>query len=88
MTDRYELTQGPWVEDQGWICGTRFDGPVDYQTNLFAIHSASRPDIKLVLAAPEMLAALKNIENDDEHMPKTAWAMIQAAIAKAEKSDD
>lgn len=39
---------------------------------------------RLIAAAPDMLAALKNIENDDEHMPASAWELIQAAIAKAE----
>ncbi len=38
---------------------------------------------RLIAASPDMLAALQNIENDDEHMPASAWAMIQAAIAKA-----
>ena len=27
--------------------------------------------------------ALENIENDDQHMPSTAWELIQAAIKKA-----
>lgn len=35
-------------------------------------------------AAPEMLAALKNTENDDGHIPPSAWKLIQDAIAKAE----
>lgn len=30
-----------------------------------------------------LLEALENIENDNEHMPDSAWQMIQAAIAKA-----
>ncbi len=37
----------------------------------------------LVAAAPLMLEALENIENDDAHMPDTAWELIQAAITKA-----
>lgn len=31
----------------------------------------------------EMLVALKNIENDNSHMPETAWQLIQNAITKA-----
>lgn len=37
----------------------------------------------LIAAAPDMLEALQNIENDDNSMNKTAWELIQAAIAKA-----
>ena len=44
----------------------------------------------LIAAAPEMLAALKNLENDHpddpwlRSMPRTAWDMVQSSIAKAE----
>ncbi len=39
----------------------------------------------LISAAPCMLEALKNIENDDgKTMPPSAWKLIQDAIAKAE----
>lgn len=38
---------------------------------------------RLIAAAPLMLEALQNIENDDEHMPPSAWKLIQDAIAKA-----
>ena len=38
-------------------------------------------------AAPDMLEALENIENDAEHMPDTAWRMVQDAIAKATEGD-
>ena len=31
----------------------------------------------------KLLEALENIENDDEHMPPSAWALIQSAIAKS-----
>lgn len=39
----------------------------------------------LIAAAPDMLEALENIENDDKHMPSTAWEMIQDAIRKAKE---
>jgi hypothetical protein len=32
----------------------------------------------------ELLAALQNLENDDSSIPPHAWAIVQAAIAKAE----
>lgn len=37
----------------------------------------------LIAAAPDMLEALKNLENDDGHIPLEAWKMVQSAIAKA-----
>ena len=43
----------------------------------------NRANAELFAAAPLMLEALENIENDDQHMPSTAWELIQAAIAKA-----
>lgn len=39
---------------------------------------------RLIAAAPDMLEALKNLENDDGNMPPSAWALVQQAIAKAE----
>ncbi len=38
---------------------------------------------QLIAAAPDMLEALQNIENDNQHMPDTAWKLITDAIAKA-----
>lgn len=38
---------------------------------------------RLIAAAPELLEALQNLENDDGRIPDHAWAMVQAAIAKA-----
>ncbi len=43
----------------------------------------TQANARLIAAAPLMLEALENIENDNEHMPSTAWELIQAAIAKA-----
>lgn len=42
-------------------------------------------DAKLISAAPDMLEALKNLENDDNHIPKTVWDIVQNAINKATK---
>lgn len=37
----------------------------------------------IIRAAPDMLEALQNIENDDNSIPKPIWGMIQNAIKKA-----
>ena len=37
----------------------------------------------LIIAAPDLLEALQNLENDDGKIPEHAWALIQSAIAKA-----
>jgi len=44
-----------------------------------------RVNARLIAAAPDMLEALENIENDDGQMPVSAWNLIQAAIDKATK---
>ena len=38
---------------------------------------------KLIAAAPCLLAALQNLENDNGAIPDHAWNMCQEAIAKA-----
>jgi hypothetical protein len=37
----------------------------------------------LIAAAPDLLEALENLENDDNSIPYHAWDMVQSAIAKA-----
>ena len=90
-------TPGPWTahvgnESEGGIApaahphwcevASKNLGPNGFRLSInghFGIANA-----RLIAAAPDMLAALKNIENDDAHMPSTAWDLIQAAISKAE----
>jgi hypothetical protein len=38
---------------------------------------------RLIAAAPDLLEALENLENDNGAIPQHAWALAQAAIAKA-----
>jgi hypothetical protein len=40
-------------------------------------------DSHLISAAPDMLRALENLENDANQIPKHAWDMVQSAIKKA-----
>ena len=37
----------------------------------------------LIAAAPDMLAALQNLENDDNSIPEHAWKLVKDAISKA-----
>jgi len=39
---------------------------------------------RLISAAPDLLDALKSIENDDGSIPKAIWDLRNAAIDKAE----
>lgn len=60
-------------------------GDVDYYGGYLVAESI--PTIayrNLIAAAPDMYEALKNIENDDNHIPNSIWEMIQNAINKAE----
>lgn len=51
----------------------------------YLVAESIAPDnIDIITAAPDMLAALKNIESDDAHMPRAIWDEIQRAIARAE----
>lgn len=59
------------------------DCTLDDTTDEFGLTAEDHANACLIAAAPLMLEALENIENDDQHMPDTAWELIQAAIAKA-----
>jgi hypothetical protein len=43
-----------------------------------------RSNARLMAAGPELLEALKNLENDDGSIPVHAWNLVKSAIAKAE----
>jgi hypothetical protein len=49
-----------------------------------APHVHGKKNAHLIAAAPDMLEALRNLENDDGSVPAHAWVMVQNAIAKAE----
>lgn len=45
-------------------------------------------DASLIAAAPEMLEALENLENDNGAIPEHAWQMVQTSISKAKGGND
>lgn len=48
-------------------------------------YNEQKANAKLIAAAPDLLEALMNIENDDNSIPATIWEMRNAAIKKATK---
>lgn len=91
-------TPGPWTiqadqSDRGRstvICAAGDDDLViaripsrAWDTNAWLEYPQDRANAQLIAAAPDMLAALENLENDNGSIPDHAWALVQAAIAKA-----
>ena len=88
-------TPGPWKADYngtlGHIKAIINDGeratPTVAKYNAITLcvpEEEQKANGALIAAAPELLEALKNIENDDNRIPKTIWDMRNKAIAKAE----
>ena len=46
-------------------------------------YSEGIANARLIAAAPDMLDALQNLENDDNSIPEHAWKLVKDAIAKA-----
>lgn len=46
-------------------------------------YSEGIANARLITAAPDMLNALQNLENDDNSIPEHVWKLVKAAIAKA-----
>lgn len=65
------------LHSPGGDCGT-LRSPEPY-----AGYGFTRADARLIVAAPDLLEALQNLENDDGSIPAHAWDMVQTAIAKA-----
>lgn len=77
-------TPGPWEINQHYV--EAVGGPCRARIAIIDDGAGTNPEANahLIAAAPEMLAALENLENDNgQAMPPSAWAKVQAAIAKA-----
>ena len=80
-------TKGPWTvnpESHGNYLVIRSE---HRQAAICRLTYKLEADAKLISAAPDLLEALVNIENDDGRIPETIWAMRNAAIAKARGID-
>lgn len=90
-------TKGPWSvhhfarDSTSCMCTYVFS---DYQSGFGSIASVpfggededietAKANAVLIAAAPCLLHALQNIENDNGQIPDHAWKVIQDAIAKA-----
>ena len=72
-------TEGNWTAlnlHNNWLV-------VNEQTNNLIEIRANEANAKLIAAAPELLEALMNIENDGNTIPDTIWEMRCNAIKKA-----
>ena len=87
------ITQGPLfaVQDSvgAWcvtVGNSRFDQQVAYvgSDNPHVETGSAKGNAQLFAAAPDLLEALKNLENDDYSIPPHAWELVQNAISKAE----
>ena len=79
-------TPGPWAtagEGNGITSVVTEDTiiPVAYVAWTNRVTQAA--NARLIASAPDLLAALENLENDDGSIPSHAWELVQAAIAKA-----
>lgn len=87
---------GTWIPRRGYVMSTcPIDGSWNDPDNAFhyegymICESVRTPEIaSLIAALPDLLAAAKNLENDDGAIPDHAWQPLQAAIAKAEGNAD
>lgn len=79
-------TKGPWLYRGKSDSVHMPDAEYPYGSIIFQFHDEFAPsdyDLALILAAPDILHALQNIENDNGQIPDHAWKVIQDAIAKA-----
>jgi hypothetical protein len=80
------ITQTPWTIHQ-WKTSqddSRFEIQFGTDGECVADCVYTIDDAMLIAAAPDMLEALENLENDDgTMMPASAWKLVKDAIKKA-----
>jgi hypothetical protein len=73
------FTPGPWeAHDTDTGEGFEIRGPKGV---LAFVESVD--DAYLIESAPDLYAALANLENDDGDVPDHAWVIVQSALKKA-----
>jgi hypothetical protein len=90
------FTPGPWKADgyhvrQSGQRGTRmiadvcYTGPHHTPPDEYpkSCRIADEANARLIAAAPELLEALQNLDNDEGIIPAHSWSLCQAAISKA-----
>ena len=81
-----EHTPGPWRAHELHetpTCRAGFEIHYSIDGECVTDFVYEKADALLIAAAPDLLAALQSIENDDESIPATIWAMRNTAILKA-----
>lgn len=87
MTHRH--TPGPWAY---WAQGKQPHGqPASFAVSsehwriadCRNLHEQGEANARLIAAAPDLLEALENLENDNNAIPEHAWNIVLAAINKA-----
>jgi hypothetical protein len=92
----YKHTKGVWVTAVNKDSSTKtLIGPLktnkynEYKSGTIVAQAfgptvgEAEKNAQLIAAAPDMLEALENIENDNNSIPDTIWNMIQSSIKKA-----
>lgn len=78
-------TAGPWkaVELNPRVGFAEFEIQYENDGECIAEGVYRKDDAVLIAAAPDMLEALENLENNGVEIPDHAWIMIKNAIDKA-----
>lgn len=78
-------TAGPWtVKSSGTMCYHVVSADSFFQTGCISFDGKGLANARLIAAAPELLAALKEIVSYNDDKNGLCWQDARAAIAKAE----
>jgi hypothetical protein len=82
-------------DDEAWVVDQTSERELDEDGDIHLYFQIARvceeedddgvaeANARLMAAAPEMLAALENLENDDGAIPASAWNLVVDAVGKA-----